>query len=154
MWRGGACSGTRGTSPDTRRPRPGTRAPRPGPEGQGDGSAPRRLWRLGRLGVGGAGAEDVRAEDLQVRRTRVTQARQAEERLDRAEQRVVIVGFLGNRPRLYERREQHRTDAPAARAAEARRVLGPPERLLAAAGRRGRAVEAAGLIEGDDQQAV
>src|SRR5436190_23794070 len=78
---------------------------------------------------GGRAAEDVVAEGLQAVGARVAEVVEAEEVLDAAQQRVVVVRRVVGRAGLDEGREQHGADAAAAgtegRRARVDRVVAP-----------------------------
>ena len=101
-----------------------------------------------------ASAEYVVAERLQTLLCRKPKRRHAEKATDGAQQRIVVVGRLRNRPALDERRDQHGTDSAAARPLHPGRSLGPRQSLFVAAGLRCIRLLQIGFIESHDQKSV
>src|SRR6185437_1392086 len=98
--------------------------------------------------------EYILPEWSQARVGRVAQMADAEEVLDRAQERVVVIGRRrpGARPDIG--RQQHGSDPTAARTLEPRLVRASRQGLLVAACVIGVGRHAVRLIEGDDEEPV
>ena len=138
------------------RRRPSRCRRRPGASGPGSGrSLTRSTAAAGSVpsppaARAAAAVEDVGAERGLTRELGVAQMGQAEDVLDAAQHRVVVVGHLRHRARGDAGRQQHRADVPAAGTVDRRaRDCGPGDLAAAGAG-----VAGGRLVEGDDQQTI